>query len=138
MNLRQYLIIMVIGTTLCWVSWFFVILNIDPFEANLASFIFFYVSVFLALIGTFSITLFLLYRSIKKNAIPVYYYVQKSFRDSIIVAAFVTILLYLQGSGLMNMWNFIILMSATVSLFIFLIFNKSSIFLQNTQDAQKK
>lgn len=138
MNLRQYLIIMVIGTILCWVSWFFVILNIDPFEANLASFIFFYVSVFLALIGTFSITLFLLYRSIKKNAIPVYYYVQKSFRDSIIVAAFATILLYLQGSGLMNMWNFIILMSATVSLFIFLIFNKSSIFLQNTEDTQKK
>lgn len=138
MNLRQYLIIMVIGTILCWVSWFFVILNIDPFEANLASFIFFYVSAFLALIGTFSITLFLLYRSIKKNAIPVYYYVQKSFRDSFIVATFITILLYLQGSGLMNMWNFIILMSATVSLFIFLIFNKSSIFLQNTEDTQKK
>ncbi|MDP2685463.1 MAG: hypothetical protein Q8P20_10635 [bacterium] len=126
MNLRQYLIIMVLGTVLCWVSLFFVISNIDPFEANLAGFTFFYISIFLAMIGTFSILLFMVYQSIKRNVRPMYHQVQKSFRDSIIIAGFITALLYLQGSGLMNVWNFLILLSATVSLFIFLLFNKKA------------
>ncbi|OGH60134.1 MAG: hypothetical protein A2725_00600 [Candidatus Magasanikbacteria bacterium RIFCSPHIGHO2_01_FULL_33_34] len=126
MNLRQYLIIMVLGTVLCWISLFFVLVNIDPFEANFVSFAFFYVSVFLAMIGTFSIILFLFYRGIKKATTPMYYQVQKSFRDSIVVAIFLTVLLYLQGSGLINTWNFLILILATISLSIFLIFNNKA------------
>ncbi len=126
MNLRQYLIVMILGTILCWVSWFFVILNIDPFEATAISFVFFYISMFLAMVGTFSIFLFLFYHQIKKNNSPMYYHVQKSFRDSIIAAAFITILFYLQGSGMMNMWNFLILLAATISLSIFLIFNRKA------------
>ncbi|OGH76946.1 MAG: hypothetical protein A2469_02405 [Candidatus Magasanikbacteria bacterium RIFOXYC2_FULL_40_16] len=126
MNLRQYLIVMVLATILCWVSWFFVILNIDPFETNLSGFIFFYVSIFLAMVGTFSIILFSSYQVVNKRERPMYFHVQKSFRDSIVMAIFITALLYLQGSGLMNVWNFVILVSAALSLLIFLIFNKKA------------
>jgi len=120
------LIVMVLATILCWVSWFFVILNIDPFETNLSGFIFFYVSIFLAMVGTFSIILFSSYQVVNKRERPMYFHVQKSFRDSIVMAIFITALLYLQGSGLMNVWNFVILVSAALSLLIFLIFNKKA------------
>jgi len=44
MNLKQYLIIMLLGTVFCWISWVFVIINIDPFQDSGIGFTFFYFS----------------------------------------------------------------------------------------------
>jgi len=124
MNLRQYLSIMLFSSALCWVAWLFVVFNIDPFETNLLSFGFFYVSFFLALLGTLSLILFWIYCASNHRHDPMYLLVQKSFRDSIALSAFLVFLLFLQGARLLNLWNFIILVAAAVSLAVFLIFNK--------------
>ena len=61
MNLRQYLAIMGMATALCWVSWIFVLFNIDPFLDTGLGFFFFYLTFFFALIGSLSIIVFILY-----------------------------------------------------------------------------
>jgi len=47
MTLKQYFIVMILGTILCWVALSFVILNIDPFQDTGIGFTFFYISLFL-------------------------------------------------------------------------------------------
>jgi len=126
MSLRQYITIMLIATVLCWTSWVFVIINIDPFEARALSFSFFYISLFFALVGTFSVIIFGVYSFFLHKNEPMFRSVQKSFRDSLIVSLFLTILLFLQGKNLLNIWNTIVLFAALISLSIFFIFNKKS------------
>jgi len=106
MTLRQYLTTMIIGTTLCWISWGFVIFNTDPAESNLIVFGFFYLSFFLAFLGTTSILSFFGHRFFSKELLPMFRYVQKSFRDALIISGALVILLFLQGMRVLNFWNF--------------------------------
>ena len=119
MNLRQYLITMIFATTLCWVAWGFVVLNVDPFAANALSFVFFYVSFLLALIGTVSLVIFFVYRLFGSHEIPLFRYVQISFRQAFILSLSLIGLLYLQGRGLLNIWNALILITMFVLIISF-------------------
>jgi len=106
MTLRQYFTIMIIGTILCWISWLFVIVNIDPFQASQSAFLFFYLSLFLALVGTISIIAFLIHTYFSNELLPMFKYVQKSFRNACIISSIFILLLYLHVKGLLNVWNF--------------------------------
>lgn len=55
MSFRWYVIMMGVGTGLAWVSWLFVIQTMNPDEAGLTAFIFFYTTLFLSLVGTLSL-----------------------------------------------------------------------------------
>lgn len=114
MNLRQYIFTMLFATTLCWVAWFFVIVNIDPFETNMLGFSFFYISLFLSLLGTISLIIFLCYRLFASRDLPLFRYVQISFRQSLFISSFVIVCLFLQGSNYLNMWIAIVLVSMFV------------------------
>lgn len=117
MNLRQYIFTMLFATTLCWVALFFVMINVDPFETNMLGFVFFYVSLFLSLLGTVSMIIFLCYRLFASRDLPLFRYVQISFRQSLFISSFLVVFLFLQGQGYLNMWNSAIL----ISIFILLI-----------------
>ncbi|MBI2436140.1 MAG: hypothetical protein HYV41_00110 [Candidatus Magasanikbacteria bacterium] len=105
---------MLFATTLCWVAWFFVIVNIDPFETNMLGFSFFYISLFLSLLGTISLIIFLCYRLFASRDLPLFRYVQISFRQSLFISSFVIVCLFLQGSNYLNMWIAIVLVSMFV------------------------
>ena len=105
MTLRQYLIIMILGTIMCWTAWSFIIFNIDPFQDNGTGFIFFYLSLFFALLGTFSIISFTLHCWFSRLEQPIFRYVQKSFQDSLIVSLIIILLLFLQAKQYLNWWN---------------------------------
>lgn len=107
MTLRQYLFTMFIATVMCWVAFVFVLINTDPFETNTTGFIFFYISLFLSLIGTISMLAFTLYHIFLRKKVPMYKYVKKSFRDSVIISISLISLLYLQSLGFLNIWMFI-------------------------------
>lgn len=109
MTLRQYIIIMLIATVLCWASWAFVIFNVDPFESSHIGFIFFYISFLLALIGTISLLSFVVYRIIGSKDTPLYRYVQLSFRQGLTTSIGLITFLFLQGTSLLRVWNGIIL-----------------------------
>jgi uncharacterized protein YhhL (DUF1145 family) len=106
MTLRQYITIMTLATILCWSAWGFVIVNVDPFFANNLSLFFFYVSLFLAIMGTLSVVVFSFYSLFARERLPMFRYVQKSFRVAFITSSVIILLLFLQGSRLLNVWNF--------------------------------
>lgn len=125
MTLRQYLFTMIFATLMCWASWGFVIINVDPFETSAFGFGFFYMSLFLALIGTCSLILFFLYRLIEKDNLPLFRYVQKSFREAVLVAVFGVGFLFLQGKSWLTLWSGLILATLFVLIVSFSISLKS-------------
>ena len=109
MSLRAYLIFMTIGTLLCWVAWFFVIGNTSPTEAGMLAFSFFYLSLFLAIVGTFSVIGFLVRRAIIKNDDVIFRHVRATFRQSVIIASLVITSLILLSQNLLAWWNALLL-----------------------------
>ncbi len=107
---------MSLGTVICWVTWCFIIFTLDPSNAGSLGMVFFYLSLFLALIGTFSVIIFLTRRLIVKNDEVIFRHVKKTFRQSVIVAALLIFALYLLQLHLLTWWNGILL----ITLFVFL------------------
>ncbi len=109
MHLRHYLILMSLGTGLCWASLVFIIWSINPFDAGVLTLAFFYFALFLAILGSFSVLGFLIRRLIIKNDEIVFRHVKKTFRQSIVVSVFVIVALLLAHAGFLAWWNSIIL-----------------------------
>ncbi|OGH64217.1 MAG: hypothetical protein A2821_03960 [Candidatus Magasanikbacteria bacterium RIFCSPHIGHO2_01_FULL_41_23] len=114
---------MALATLLCWLSWILVLINIDPFVANLFGLGFFYVSFFFSLIGTTALGLFFMYQHRWQNKAPLFAYVAKSFREAIFVSGFLTLAIFLQGEQWLNWWTgsllaagFILFLSLIMSL----------------------
>lgn len=95
---------MSLGTVICWTAWVFILFNIDPAQADFLSFIFFYSSLFLALLGTFSVIGFLFRRRVVKEDEIVFRHVKKTFRQGIMLATWVILFLFLQQSKLLTWW----------------------------------
>ena len=105
MSLRQYLFLMTAGTAICWIVWILVILNIDPETTGNIGFVFFYSTLFLALVGTFSVFGFAMRKMVIKNDAIIFRHVKKTFRQGIFIACAVTILLLLLQNELLTWWN---------------------------------
>ncbi|HAT03984.1 MAG TPA: hypothetical protein DCS29_04410 [Candidatus Magasanikbacteria bacterium] len=102
---------MVFATVLCWISWVFVISNVDPFQTTMLGFVFFYASLYLALLGTISLVIFFCYKLFASRDLPLFRYVQISSRQSLFISTFLVICLYLQGQQYLNIWNALLLMA---------------------------
>lgn len=126
MNLRQYLLFMAFGTLLCWVSWFFVLFKISPFDGGLIGVVAFYLSLFLSIVGTFSVLGFLVRRIILKDDDIVFRRVRHTFRQSIFIACVIIIVLFLLSKDMLFWWN------ATI-LVIFFLFIEAAFF-TNTRE----
>lgn len=103
MTFRQYAIIMSLATLLCWVAWGFVLFTVDPNFATRGSFVFFYVTLFAALFGTASILFCTLFYFFSRAALPMYRYVEKSFRLATLISLLVVALLALKAAGLLSL-----------------------------------
>ncbi|MDD2757869.1 MAG: hypothetical protein PHD72_00655 [Patescibacteria group bacterium] len=121
MTLRQYLIIMSIATAVCWAVWASVVFFYDPQSAGFIGFSLFYLSLFLSLLGTFSVIGFFIRAKMVKNDEIVFRYIKKTFRQGIFFATFILLLLFLQQHKLLTWWNFTLLL-------LFYIFFESLIF----------
>ncbi len=127
MTLSKYLTVMIISTLLCWGAWLLVVWQINPFEANFISFLIFYMSLFLALIGTLAIVGFLLRIIFYKKREPYFRQVKKSFRHSIFLTILLVAALILQSQRFLNWWNLIILMLAVIFFELFFLTGKTSV-----------
>lgn len=109
MTLRAYLVLMAIGTLLCWVTWIFVIYNISPLTAGSLGFLFFYISLFLAMVGTISVVGFLIRRLIIQNDEAIFRQIGRLFRQSILVSGLVIVAMIMLGVHLLTWWNGLLL-----------------------------
>lgn len=109
MTLRHYLILMSIGAFICWLAWFFVLGSIDPTQAKFFGFLFFYLSLFLALTGTISVIGFLIKKIILKEDQVVFHHVKSTFRQGTLTALLIIIGLILLQIKLLAWWSAILL-----------------------------
>lgn len=109
MTLKNYLILMTLATILCWGSFVFIINIVDPEITNYIGFILFYLSLFLALIGTSAIIGFLIRFVLLKREL-VFYAVKIAFRQSFLFALFLVSLLFLFSQNLITWFNLVLLL----------------------------
>ncbi len=104
MTLKQLLIIMLLATAICWLSWLTVVWQIDPTETAILGPGLFYLSLFFSLIGTLFLISFTWRKMFCKYAMD-YKIVSTSFRQSIFFSLIVVGILYLQSQNLLNWWS---------------------------------
>lgn len=121
MTLRQYIIIMLSATLLCWAIWCSIIFYYNPQTAGFLGFVFFYASLFLSILGTYSIVGFLFRAKMIKNEEIVFRYIKRICRQGIFFGLYICLILILAQFHFLTWWNFIILT-------IFYIFLESMIF----------
>jgi hypothetical protein len=95
---------MVFATILCWAAFTFVLFFINPQETEKIGILFFYLSLFLGLLGIFSIIGFLVRYLFKRHDF-VYTQVKISFRQGAMFALLLTGSLFLQSQRLLVWWN---------------------------------
>lgn len=132
MTLRQYLIIMILATILCWISWVFVLFNVDPFRDTGIGIIFFYLTLFFSLLGTVSLKAFLLSYQFSKADIPMYRHVHRTFVTGLVFSIAFIGFLFLQGKGILNLLNTIIFFCIIL---FFVLFRLSVAFVKSKQEA---
>jgi len=120
MTLRKYIIFLSIATIFCWTAWIFVLKYTNPNHAGWMGFFLFYLSLFVSLVGTFSI-FGIAIRSLMKKEEVIYKKIDVSSRQSIILSLLIIISLILQSQRLMTWWNFLILLSLMSFIEIFFI-----------------
>lgn len=111
MTLRQYLIIMSGATLICWLVWLLVIFLYDPRTAGFIGFLLFYTSLFLSVLGTFSVCGFFIRAKLINNEEIVFRHIKRTFRQGIIFSLFLITVLLLAQFRLLTWWNFTMLLT---------------------------
>lgn len=104
MSIRNYLIGMALSTILCFGAWFLVLINIDPFAANFAGLVLFYLSLFFALIGTFTLIGFYSRVWFSKNEV-IFSHVGPAFRQGTLLSLILVGCLALQSFRILDLWS---------------------------------
>lgn len=120
MSFKQYIIVMIVATLICWAAFLMVVFNVDPDVTGIAGLILLYVTLLLSLTGTISLIGLLIRRLFNKKQLLVRQ-VAISFRQAISFAILIVALLFLQSQRLLTWWNLIILLAALTILEFFLI-----------------
>lgn len=104
MSFRDYLLLMGGGTVASWIAWAVVLFGVDPVRSGGIGFLLFYLTLALALIGTFSVsgTAVRVWRH--KNEL-VSRQVARSLRQAILFAVIILGSLMLMGAGLFRWWT---------------------------------
>ena len=109
MHFKMYLWFMGAGTLLAWIGWLLVLFNIDQQEAGFLGLALFYLTLFVALIGTLA-TVGVLYRvKLLKRKELLSREVKISFRHGVMLSLVAVISLALSAQALLFWWNFIAL-----------------------------
>lgn len=111
MSLRQYMILMAIGSAIGWGTWVLVLFKINPFSAGAFGFTVFYASLALALIGTLSLAGFALRLWVFHNEEIVLRQVTTAFRQACLLSFLLAGSLFLQSRELLAWWNILIFVS---------------------------
>lgn len=115
MQLRHYIWLLAAGSILGWITWGFIIWSVAPAEAGLAGWLFFYLSLGLALFGTTVVAGFLMRRAVATDEAVVLRHVKNIFRNGLIISGVIILLLILQAEQLLNWWNALLVVGAVVT-----------------------
>lgn len=121
MTLRQYLIIMSICTLLSWGAVGMIITMTDPTQTQSVVFVILFASLFLALIGTLSISGFLMRVWLLRKQYFISKEVLVSLRQAILLATLLIAALVMQSRTILTWWNAILMVMALTMLEFFFV-----------------
>lgn len=100
MGFRSFCALMGFGTAISWMAWVIILQTVNPFEAGFVGILFFYVTLFLALVGTLLLGGIIYRMTIRKKARKLLLQeVQTSLRHAILFAGVVIATLMLSAAG---------------------------------------
>lgn len=114
MTLKSYLNAMAVATSVAFMGWGLVLMYIDPGSAGYMGMVLFYTTLFLGMMGFFTLISFSLKRWISNNEI-IFSYIAGSFRQGFWLAVIIVGLLMMQGARILNWWD-ALLFVASISL----------------------
>jgi hypothetical protein len=104
MSLIRFIVILSIGTILSWLTWTVVIVSLDPYTGGGLALLLFYVSSWLAALGTITIIGFFLRAWWEKESVY-FRQVATALRQGALISTGATIALLLQGARWLNIWS---------------------------------
>lgn len=116
-----------VATFICWIAWIYVMLTINPEITNWIGLSLFYVSLFLALVGTAALTgFFIRFVALKQELI--FRLVKEAFRQSFLFATLIIVSLILLSHDLFTWLNLVFLIAGlSVFEFFWLTFERPGI-----------
>ncbi len=108
MTLKKYLILMLFATLVCWLALGLVIFYLNPYSGGMIALVFFYVSLFFAVVGTFAIVGFIIRSRFLRHEL-VYRQVAVTFRQAVWLGGLAVIALWLQAQALLTWYNLLLL-----------------------------
>ena len=125
MTTKQFVILMLVCTILCWGGWLLVLSFINAEATGTFGFMLFYLSLFFALTGTLALVGYL-FRWLFTRRYSKSEEVTISFRQAIFFAIVVSSALFLQGNRLLTWLNAILLVILVTAVeFLFISLKKS-------------
>jgi len=121
MTLKQYLILMTVGTGLSWAAVALIVTAIDPTRTQTIVFVVLYASLFLGLTGLLSIAGFLLRVWLLRQEFLLSRHVLVSFRQAVLLSALLVTALALKSQGLLSWLNTILIVTVLTLLEFFFI-----------------
>lgn len=115
MTFKDYSIVMAIATVAAWAGWIVVLVAIDPTSSGWLGFLFFYLTLGMAMMGTLSIAGAGIRVWTKRDEL-VSRHVSRSFRQGLLLALLCTGALGLLAAGLFTWWTALLLI-LLISLF---------------------
>lgn len=99
---------MTFTTLICWIAWLVVLYYFNPDEAGFIGFLLFYLSLFFACLGTFSLLGFFVRVWFSKEQI-IFRHLGVATRQSLWFSMLVLITLLLQAAGFLKWWSILFL-----------------------------
>ncbi|MDP2631522.1 MAG: hypothetical protein Q8P30_01995 [Candidatus Uhrbacteria bacterium] len=113
MNIRQYILLLSIGTAMAWSAWFVVLISIDPATAGWQAFLIFYVTLFTSLAGLF-MTISTVVRVQRFPVRDLGDLVHISLRQGLALSLLVTVALILMSQNLLTWWTLLLLVLSII------------------------
>jgi len=109
MTFKQFIVLMCIATGSLWLGWWWTVISIDPFTTNFLGFLLFYLTLFLALMGTFTL-LGVYIRKMRTPDALLFHLVTLSSRQGIVLSIIFVSLLLLQSQRWLKPWNVLLIL----------------------------
>lgn len=111
MSHHRYLTIIGIAGVLSWVAWIVVLYKLDPFESTGLALAFFFLSLFVALVSTFTVLGFYFRVWLNKNEIY-YNHINIAFRQGLLLTFIALGCLLFQLLGVLTWWSGLLYIAA--------------------------
>lgn len=115
MSHHRYIAIIAISALLAWVAWFLVLVKLSPFESTGLALAFFFMTLFIALSGTFTALGFYFRLWLFKNEI-FYKHINVSLRQGVFLSLIAVFCLVFQLMRVLSWWSGLLLVSIAVLL----------------------